>query len=135
MMFATRLTAVLAGAMTVGMLGFGVASAQVAPSHRVEVTAALHGSQSFPHAAGTAKFESRASGRELNVSLSGVRSLAGRTLVVFVHGTRAGTMTVTNTGRAHLHRHGAPACRAGQPARIRTRAGTLVASGTFSAHH
>jgi hypothetical protein len=121
--------------MTAGMLGFGVASAQVAPSHRVEVTAALHGSQSFPHAAGTAKFESRASGRELNVSLSGVRRLAGRTLVVFVHGTRAGTMTVTNTGRAHLHRHGAPACRAGQPARIRTRAGTLVASGTFSAHH
>ena len=134
-MFVTRLTAVLAGVMTVGMLGFGVASAQVAPMQRVEVTATLHGSQSFPHAAGTAKFESRASGRELTVGLSGVARLAGRTLVVFVHGTRAGTMTVTSAGRAHLHRHGAPACRAGQPVRIRTRAGTLVASGTFSTHH
>ena len=134
-MFARRLTAVLAGAMTVGMLGAGVASAQVAPQQRVEVTATLHGSRTVPRAAGNARFESRAGNRELTVNLSGTARLAGRTLVVFVHGTRAGTMTVTMTGRAHLHRHGAPACRAGQPVRIRTRAGRLVASGIFRTHH
>ena len=134
-MFARRLTAVLAGAMTVGMLGSGVAFAQVAPMQRVEVTATLHGSRTFPQAAGNARFESRAGHRELTVNLSGAARLAGRTLVVFVHGTRAGTMTVTTAGRAHLHRHGAPACRAGQPVRIRTRAGTLVASGIFRTHH
>jgi hypothetical protein len=39
-------------------------------------------------------------------------------------------------GYAHMDHHsGVPACRSGQPVRVRTRSGTLVASGTFHTHH
>jgi hypothetical protein len=126
------LAAAMAGS---GIAVAGVLPAQAAPVQRVELHAALAGSQAHPRARGTALFESGDHGRELHVRLHGVAGLAGRHLVVFVHGTRAGTMTVTSAGFAHLDRHGAPACRAGQPVRVRTGSGTLVAAGTFRRHH
>lgn len=70
-----------------------------------------------------------------DVHLGGVARLAGRHLVVYVHGSRAGTMTVSRTGYTHLDRHGAPACRAEQAVRVRTGCGPLVAGGTFRRHH
>jgi hypothetical protein len=135
-MLPRRFTAVLAAAMVgSGIAVAGVLPAQAASAQRVELHAALTGSQAHPRARGTATFESGDHGRQLHVHLRGVAGLAGRHLVVYVHGARAGTMTVTRAGFAHLDRHGAPACRAGQPVRVRTGSGTLVAAGTFRRDH
>jgi hypothetical protein len=101
----------------------------------MELHAALVASHTYPQAHGTASYQSGDHGRELDVHLRGAARLAGRHLVVYVHGTRAGTMTVTRAGYAHLDRHGVAACRAGQPVRVRTSSGTLVAAGTFHRHH
>ena len=63
------------------------------------------------------------------------RSAMGTRLVVYVHGIRAGTMTVSRSGHAHLDlARGVPACGAGQPVRVRTMNGALIASGTFYRH-
>ncbi|HEY2551670.1 MAG TPA: hypothetical protein VGI64_13950 [Streptosporangiaceae bacterium] len=130
-MLVRRMMIGLGAAMTGGLLAFGTIPAQ-ASVHRTELHAALHGSHAFPRAAGHATFEIRNDGRELDVRVSHIARLAGKRLVVFVHGARAGTMTVTMAGTAHLDRHGVPATKAGQMIRVRTNAaGTLVASGTF----
>jgi hypothetical protein len=124
-----------AAAMTAGMLAAGTVPAQAA-MHGMELQAALHGGHAYPRAGGTAAYESGDHGRELEVHVSHIARLAGWKLVVYVHGARAGTMTVSRAGYARLDRHrGVPACRSGQPVRVRTRSGTLVASGTFRAHH
>jgi hypothetical protein len=133
-MLAKRLMGALAAMLTTGMVAFGTLPAQAA-AQRVELQAVLHGSHAFPHATGSARFESGNHGRELTVTVSHIARLAGRHLTVFVHGARAGTMTVSRTGVAHLHHHGVPACRAGQRVRVRTGTGTLVASGIFRRHH
>ena len=133
-MVAKRLMGALAAMLTTGVVAFGTLPAQAAVQ-KVELTAVLHGSQAFPHATGSAKFESGNRGRELTVTVSHIARLAGRHLTVFVHGARAGRMTVSRTGVAHMHRHGVPACTAGQTIRIRTGTGALVASGIFRRHH
>lgn len=127
---------VAAAAVTAGMLAAGAVPAQAAAMHGKELHAAPHGGHVYPRAGGRAAYESGDHGRELEVHVSHVARLAGRRLVVYVHGARAGTMTVSRAGRAHMDRHrGVPACRSGQPVRGRTRSGTLVVSGTFRVHH
>lgn len=119
-----------------GLLAAGIGPVQASARQDTGLHAALHGSQTFPRATGNARFEVRHNGRELHVSLSHATRLAGARLVIFVHGTRTGTMVVSPAGTAHLDRHhGVPATRAGQPIRVRTRAGTLVVSGTFRVDH
>ena len=130
--FAAGVAAAVAGS---GLAGAGVLPAQVARAHDMELHAGLAGSHAYLRAHGTASYESGDHGRELDVHLGGVTRLAGRHLVVYVHGSRAGTMMVSRAGYAHLDRHGAPACRAGQAVRVRTASGTLVAGGTFRRHH
>ncbi|HUZ36474.1 MAG TPA: hypothetical protein VMV17_09100 [Streptosporangiaceae bacterium] len=121
--------------MTAGLLAAGTVPAQAA-MHGMELQAALHSSHAYPRAAGSAAYESGDHGRELDVHLSHIARLAGGKLVVYLHGARAGTMTVSGAGYAHMDHHsGVPACRSGQPVRVRTRSGTLVASGTFHTHH
>ncbi len=93
--------------------------------------AALHGSSAYRVVRGHADYMSYRY-RELDVSIWNARRLAGHKLIVYVHGTRAGTMTVWRGGSAHLDRHrGVPACSPGTIMRVRTGSGTLVASGTF----
>ncbi len=89
----------------------------------------------YPHAAGHADYQSGWGHRHLDVQVWNIRRLAGTRLVVYVHGTRAGTMTVSRSGYAHLGlARGVPACGAGQPVRVRTPKGALIASGTFYRH-
>ncbi|HVB46204.1 MAG TPA: hypothetical protein VNF47_26325 [Streptosporangiaceae bacterium] len=135
-MLLRRFAVALATAMTTGMAITGTLPAQAAPMHNIELHVVLHGSNAHPMATGTASFESGDHGRELDVHVSRIPGLAGSHLVVYVHGVRAGTMTVSRAGFAHLDRHrGVPACRSGQAIRVRTRSGTLVASGIFRRHH
>ena len=136
-MFSRRLAATLAAAaMTTATAAGAMIPAQAAVMHDMELHAALHGSHAYPKATGTASFESGDHGRELDVQVSRIPGLAGSRLVIFVHGVRAGTMTVSGAGSAHLDRHGGvPACRSGQAIRVRTGSGTLVGSGIFRPHH
>ena len=137
MMFSRRLAATLAAAaMTTATAAGAMIPAQAAVMHDMELHATLHGSDAHPRATGTASFESGDHGRELDVQVSRIPGLAGSRLVIFVHGVRAGTMTVSGAGSAHLDRHGGvPACRSGQAIRVRTGSGTLVGSGIFRPHH
>jgi hypothetical protein len=123
---------VAAAAVAAGVLAAGTVPAQAAAMRGRELQAALHGGHVYPRAGGRAAYESGDHGRELEVHVSHVARLAGRRLVVYVHGVRAGAMTFSRAGRAHMDRHhGVPACRSGQSVRVRTRSGTLVVSGTF----
>lgn len=130
---------VLAAATAAGLLSGGAVPAQAAgaaPAQaRMELQAGVHGSSAYPHAGWHASYESYYR-RELHVGVWNIRRLGGRTLVVYVHGTKAGTMRVYGYWSAHLNRYrGVPACRAGDAVRVRTGSGTLVASGTFLRHH
>lgn len=95
----------------------------------------LHGSRSYPHAGGHASYRSRSGHREFHVRMWDLRRLHGKILVVYVHGTKFGSMRVTSYGTAHLNRYrGVPRCEAGQAIQVKTRNGTLVGSGTFRRH-
>lgn len=142
MVIKRRLAGALAAAVAaVGLLAAGtLPAAQAAPAavqaqpamRMMHLHAGLRGGHAYPRAGGHADFQSGNHYRHLDVSMWNIRQLAGRTLIVYVHGTRAGTMTVTRDGRAHMYRaSGTPQCQPGQPVRVRTRNGTLVASGTF----
>jgi hypothetical protein len=100
------------------------------------ITATLHGSASFPNATGSAKFKKDGTKREFEAQVEHVRSLAGKRLTVFVHGTRVGTMVVGGLGKAHINRstelgQSVPSVSAGNRVNVRTAAGTLVATGKF----
>lgn len=141
-----RIAAVLVAVATAGgLLTAAAASAQAADTqaqavqartvqaapqyHWMHLGAGLYGSSTYPAVRGRADYYSYGS---LGVSVWNASRLAGRTLVVYVHGTWAGTMRVSADGHAHFyHRSGAPTCSAGTAIRVRTGSGTLVASGTF----
>jgi hypothetical protein len=97
----------------------------------------LAGGAAFPAVNGKAVFKRcSATNRELQVEIEDAKPLAGRTLSVFVNGTKAGTMHVGALGRARLNLDSqrgdtVPAVVQGSPVRVRTAAGALVASGTF----
>lgn len=147
MLIRHRIAAVLAAAVTAGaLLAAGSWPAQAAPSSaaagartaccmRLSLEAGLHGSSAYPSVRGHADFESSRH-RHLDVSLWDARRLAGRTVVVYVHGTRVGTMRIGRGGSGHFSRsRGIPRCSPGTVIRIRTRSGSRVASGTFRRHH
>ena len=100
------------------------------------ITATLHGAAAFPNATGSAKFKKDGANREFEAQVEHVRSLAGKRLTVFVHGTRVGTMMVGGLGKAHLNRstelgQPVPQVAAGNRVNVRTAAGALVATGKF----
>lgn len=109
----------------------GARTVQAAPHHPGRhLEAALRGAAGHRSARGHAGYESHWR-RHLDVSVWNTR-LAGRTLVVYVHGTWVGTMRIRRGGSGHFERsRGVPRCSAGTVISIRTRPGVLVASGTF----
>lgn len=143
MLIRHRIATVLAAAATAGaLLAAGSVSAQAAPARsdssaataccmRHHLEAALHGTSTYGSVRGHADFESSWR-RHLDVSLWNARHLAGRTLVVYVRGTRVGTMHIWRGGSGHFSRsRGVPRCSSGSVILIRTQSGTRVASGTF----
>lgn len=136
-MFARRFGGGLVAAVgAAGLLAAGTVPVQASAMHDMELQAALHGSHTYPRAGGSAAYESGDHGRKLNVHLQHAARLAGAKLVIYVHGARAGTMTVSRSGSAYMDSHrSVPACSSGQAIRVRTGSGTLVVSGTFRVHH
>jgi hypothetical protein len=119
-----------------GLLALGAAGALVVPAPAQAVEVDLHAQMqptaAHPQARGHAEYESESSHREFEISIAGVRALAGRRLTVRVHGDLVGRMTVGPRGRAHLERHSSvPSTRSGNVVRVRTGSGRLVTFGTF----
>ena len=126
------------GSVMKGLLALGTAGALLVPvagpaqAVEVDLAARMHATAAFPNARGHADYESGHEGREFDISIAGVRALAGRRLTVRVHGDFVGRMRVSRHGRAHLERHsGVPRMRAGNVVRVRTGTGRLVTYGTL----
>lgn len=132
----TRLVGLTAGALIVG---FAVAPAAIAATE-VHVDARLHGSSSFSRATGFSEYERAGTQRDVEVTVNHVARLAGKTLKVYVNGNWVGTMPVRSTGFAHRewdtdHGQRVPFAAAGDPVRVRTMGGKLIASGIYLPEH
>ena len=126
----------LATAAAIMMATAVVAAPAQARGGGTTITAALHGSAGFPNATGSAKFKKDGAKREFEAQVEHVRSLAGKRVTVFVHGTRVGTIMVGGLGKAHLNRstelgQSVPQVSAGNRVNVRTAGGALVATGKF----
>lgn len=146
MLIRHRIGAGLAALATAtGLLAAGAAGAQAASTHvqaartvqpavqhrGMHLEAGLRGSGTYRSVRGHADYESHWR-RHLDVSLWNARRLAGRTFVVYVHGTRVGIIRIWHGGSGHFERSRAvPRCSPGTVISVRTRSGALVASGTF----
>ena len=107
-------------------------AASPAQAAEIDLEAHLGPTAAFTHVHGEAEFEQQGSLREFNISIHRVRKLAGRTVVVRVHGTFVGRMRVHADGFAHMDRHaGVPGMSAGDVVRVRTKAGKLVTRGAL----
>lgn len=135
MLISRRIVGVLLAAAAVGGLAYA-APVQAAPAYpHMHLEATLHGSSAYRSVHGHAGYMSYWH-REIDLSLWNARKLAGKTLIVYLHGTKVGTMTVRRGGSAHMYQHhGVPACSPGTTIRITTKPGKLIASGTLRHHH
>ena len=93
----------------------------------------LSGSSAYPGAHGSADYQRDCCHREFTVRVSGISSLAGKTLAVWAHGTKVGTATVSSGGSFSFHRSGSavPRLATGDKVAVKRTSGTLVASGTL----
>ena len=130
----------IAGALLA--VGTGAATVLVpvaAPAQAAEVDCYAHmnSTTAYPNAHGGTRYESHTDWREFEIHVAGIQNLAGKRLVVRAHGALVGRMRVSQYGRAHLYRHtGVPSMQGGDRIRVRTKAGTLVTSGTLrNMHH
>jgi hypothetical protein len=121
-----------------GLLAAGCAGALLVPlavpaqAAEIDLEARMHSTTAFPNARGHAEFENENSGNEFEISIAGVRALAGTRVIVRVHGDFVGRMTVGPLGRAHMDKHsGVPSMTEGNVVRVRTGGGRLVTSGTL----
>ncbi|WP_374688455.1 hypothetical protein [Promineifilum sp.] len=97
---------------------------------------ALKGSAPYATAKGTAKYKAEGGEREFQVELENARSLAGKTLNVFVNGAKVGSFRVSALGAGRLERNSdlgqaVPNISAGSRVQIKTTTGALVVSGSF----
>lgn len=96
----------------------------------------LAGSGQYPNAKGTAKYKAAGGEREFQVELENVRSLAGKSVDIYVNGTKVGSATVSSLGTARFSRNTdlgqtVPNIVAGSRVQIKTKAGVLIVSGQF----
>jgi len=119
------------GGLVAAAVGTGIMSTQ-AQAVEVDLAATMHATATYPSARGHAEYESGHEGREFEMSLVGLRPLAGHRVVVRVHGDVVAKPLVGPRGRVHVDRHaGVPRMVAGNVVRVRTVSGTLVSSGTL----
>ena len=58
-----------------------------AQAAEIDLEARMHSTTAFPNARGHAEFENENSGNDFEISIAGVRALAGTRVTVRVHGT------------------------------------------------
>ena len=104
--------------------------AQAATGH--DLDARMKSTAAHPRAHGHAEYDVDRSGREFEITVQGIKGLAGHRLVVRVHGDLVGKMKVNRYGRAHLEReNGVPRMVAGNVVKVRTLGGGLVSRGVL----
>lgn len=127
----------LAGLATAAAI---VAAGGVAPAASVAAEVDLHAvlshSTAFPNATGHSDYERGSAGREVEVTVRHIAKLAGKRVTVYVNYKKVGTMLVNGYGVAHREwdtdrGQYVPYAAAGDPVRVRTASGTLIASGTY----
>jgi hypothetical protein len=90
----------------------------------------------YRRAHGSAQYQAQPGQSEFQVEISRLAPLAGNSLLVRVNGANIGSMKVSKTGIAQLNRNSergqrVPAIAHGSTVTVKTRAGAVVASGTF----
>ena len=90
----------------------------------------------YRRASGSAQYQAQPGQREFQVEIERLASLAGTSLLVQVNNAKVGWMKVSKTGIAQLNRNSelgqrVPAIVHGSTVTVKTKAGVVIASGTF----
>lgn len=129
-----RLVRLLALTLALSTAAVGLNASPAVAYHHGHLRARLVGSTAYPDARGHADYERMmCCGREIDLDLSNLSSLVGKTLAVYAAGTKVGSATVRSGGSFTFYRRGlgVPRLYAGDPVSVETSAGALVASGTL----
>lgn len=115
--------------------GFAVA-APAAHAAEVDFFTRLAGSATFPNPSGHSEYDRSAGEREVEVTVTHIAKLAGKRVTVFVNFKKVGTMRVSSIGGAHREwdtdrGQYVPYASAGDPIKVRTASGKLVAKGIY----
>ena len=111
-------------------------SAPAQAAFETDYVTGLKAASQYPSARGDSQYDREGTKREVEVTVTGIRRLAGSRVAVSVSGTRVGTMRVSSAGRAHRewstsHGQFVPSAGAGSAVKVRTSGGTLIASGRY----
>lgn len=123
------------GIVAAAVLALAIA-VPAAQAVEVDLHAVLHGTAAFPNARGSSEYERGDGGRDVKVTVVGIRKLAGKQVTFFVAGQKIGTARVSSLGRVHIERdteHGqfVPRASAGNGVSARTAGGTVIAKGIY----
>jgi hypothetical protein len=96
----------------------------------------LAASSAYPNAKGKATYKVDGSEREFQVEAENIKKLAGKTVSVFVNGTKVGSAKVNSLGEANMELntdlgHTVPGIKAGDKVQVKSPSGQLIVSGTF----
>ena len=111
-------------------------TAPVAQAAEVDLFTHMAGSTHFPKAHGFSEYDRSNSGREVEVRVTHLKSVAGERVKVIINGHKVGRIVVSSVGVAHRgwdteHGQKVPFALAGDKIKVRTLGGTLVAKGTY----
>lgn len=130
-----RLVPIVAGITTAAAFGLVGATPTAQAASEIDLYARLTHSRTSPNATGHSDYE-RGNGREVEVTVRHIPGQAGKRVTVYVNYKKVGTMYVNRYGVAHREwdtdrGQYVPWAAAGDPVRVRTANGTLVASGWY----
>jgi hypothetical protein len=119
----------------VAALTLALAGTAVAGSSKTEFRANLAGSATYRAANGKAVYKVDGGEREFQVEVEDARTLAGKTVNVYVNGAKVGSMRINSFGDRRLSRNSdlgqaVPTLSSGSSVMVKTTTGVLVVSGT-----
>lgn len=114
-------------------LALGVAPALLAAGNS---QIALKSSGAYPSAHGTAQYQSQPGQREVQIEIDHIRSLAGRSVNIYLGGAKIGAARVNSRGVAELTRNSelaqrVPRVGTGTSVAVQTSQGVKIVTGTF----
>lgn len=126
----------LAAVPVVVAFAAGMAAPAGAAAAETDYFTSLKPASQFAGARGDSEYEREGTKREVEVTVTGIRRLAGHRVTVVVSGRKVGTMLVSSTGRAHRdwstsRGQSVPSATVGSTVKVRTGGGTLIASGRY----
>lgn len=128
--------------LTLGLLALALlafTSAAAAAATHLDLSATLTAGSGYPGAHGTADYSGDRGSREADITLTGIRRLAGQRVVVYLAGKKLATLTVSRQGGVHrdwstIHHQTVPLAGVGSTIRVRDAHGALIASGHYHTH-